>query len=249
VSDRPERGRALVGTSGFAHPDRAPRFHPAGPRGATLLHDYAARLPAVELHDTFCQRPTASKVASWLAAVPEPFRFAVTAQRGGAWRALRAGDPTDAVAWLTAPCRLFGGWLGCVLLRVDEAIARDDGALERFLAAWPRELPVAFEFQHPSWEMDEVHALLRGAGACLVATDLDGAPEPPLRRLAPFLYLRLHRTAMTDADLDAWAARLAPFLEDGLDAFVFLRHDADGTSALRAERLLALLRGPAARVR
>jgi uncharacterized protein YecE (DUF72 family) len=239
MSDERPPGRLLVGTSGFAYPDWARRFYPSGLRAAGLLAHYASRLPAVELNNTFYQQPTATKVAAWLAAVPHAFRFAVKAQRGGAFRALRAPDPAETVAWLTAPYRLFGEQLGCVLLRVDEKMPRDDGALARLLAVWPRDLPVAFEFQHASWEMDETHAILRDAGAALVATDVDGADEPPLRRIGSFLYLRLRRTTMTDADVAAWAARLAPFLDDGMDAYVFLRHDEDGSSALRAEALLA----------
>ena len=43
-------------------------------------------------------------------------------------------------------------------------------------------------------------------------------------------------------DLDAWAARLRPFLDDGMDACVFLRHDPDGVMALAAESLLGRLR-------
>ena len=63
--------------------------------------------------------------------------------------------------------------------------------------------------------------------------------KPPIiRRIGPLLYVRLRRTSYSAADLDAWAARLAPFLDDGVDVCVFLRHDPDGTSALSAESLL-----------
>jgi len=58
---------------------------------------------------------------------------------------------------------------------------------------------------------------------------------PDIRRTGPFLYLRLRRSTYTDAELDGWARRLVPFLDDGLDAFVLFRHDEDGTSAIRAE--------------
>src|SRR5262245_32874515 len=173
VDEMRPRGRALVGTSGFAYPAWAPRFYPSGLRAAGLLPHYASRLPAVELNNTFYQQPTPPKIATWLAATPDAFRFVVKAQRGGAWRAIRSPDPSETAAWLTAPYRLFGERLGCVLLRVDESTHRDDAALERLLAAWPRDVRVALEFQHPSWEMDEVHAILRAHDATLVATDLD----------------------------------------------------------------------------
>jgi uncharacterized protein YecE (DUF72 family) len=236
TNERP-RGRAWVGTSGFAYPDWAPVFYPAGTKAPGLLPHYAGRLPAVELNNTFYQSPTEAKIASWLASTPPGFRFVVKAQRGATWRAIRATDPTESTTWLTAPYRHFGDRLGAVLLRVEASTKVDLAMLERLLAAWPRDIPIAFELQDPSWDLDEVHAILRAHGAGLVATDADDADEPVLRRIGPFLYLRLRRTVISDADLTRWAERLEPFLADGLDAYVFLRHDADGTNAVLAERL------------
>ena len=74
----------------------------------------------------------------------------------------------------------------------------------------------------------------------LCTTDLDELDEPPdIRRTGPFLYLRLRRSGYDDIALDAWAARIAPFLDDGMDAYVLFRHDDDGTSALHAEGFAA----------
>lgn len=237
----PQPGRALVGTSGFAYRDWAPRFYPAGLRGPDLLRTYATRLTAVELNNTFYVRPSPNAIAGWLAATPPDFRFCAKAQRGAAWRALR-GDPTEAVTRLAESYAPFGDRLRCALLQVPDDMRRDDEALGRALAAWPATLPLAVEVRHPSWQDDAVHELLRTAGAALVATDTDDQPIPPdLRRTGAFLYLRLRRTDYTPADLDAWAARLTPFLEDGMDACVFLRHDADGATAVAAETLLGRL--------
>jgi uncharacterized protein YecE (DUF72 family) len=88
------------------------------------------------------------------------------------------------------------------------------------------------EFQDPSWHVDEVFAALAAAGASICATDLPDDPEPPaIRRSGPFLYLRLRRHDYSPTELTAWADRLQPFLADGLDAFVFFRHDEVGRGA------------------
>ena len=119
------QGHAYVGTSGFAYPDWAPLFYKSGTRGDQLLREYAARLPAVELNNTFYQQPRPEKVAAWLAATPDDFRFVVKAQRGGSMRAFgSAAEQT--VGWLTGPYRAFGDRLGSVLYRVPEQIRRDD---------------------------------------------------------------------------------------------------------------------------
>jgi uncharacterized protein YecE (DUF72 family) len=227
------RGRLLVGTSGFAYRDWAPLFYAPGTRAADLLRAYAARLPAVELNNTFYRQPRPDVVAGWLAATPADFRFVVKAQRGGSLRAFGEAA-AQTVEWLTAPYRLFGERLGSVLYRVPDNVARDDARLAALLAAWPIDMPLTVELQHPSWVADEVFALLRGHGAALCASDLDDGAPPDLRLTGSFIYLRLRRTTYADDDLARWADRLAPFLESGSDCFVFFRHDASGESALRA---------------
>jgi uncharacterized protein YecE (DUF72 family) len=231
------RGRLYVGTSGFAYPGWSPRFYPAGFRGDALLPWYARHFPACELNNTFYQQPSESKVAAWLAATPEDFRFAVKAQRGGSFRALKV-DPVASVPWLTAPLARFGERLGTVLFRVPEGMPVDVARLEALLAEWPPSLPLTLEFQDPSWQIDEVIAALTGAGAALCATELPEDEGPPALRLTGrFLYLRLRRHEYAPAEIEAWAGRLSPFIEAGTDAFVFFRHDDTGRATDFAEAL------------
>ncbi len=231
-------GTLRVGTSGFAYKDWAPAFYPAGLRAEDLLRAYAERLSACELNNTFYRQPTERAIRGWLARTPESFRFSVKAQRGGALRALLGDDQAESVGWLTRPLDGFGERLGSVLYRVPGEVARTEerhDRLARLLDLWPKRFPLTFEFQHGTWHVDETFALLKANGAVLCATDLDEMDEPPFVRVTgPFLYLRLRRTAYGDADLDAWAARVAPFLDAGLDAYAFFRHDETGISANRA---------------
>ncbi len=265
-------GRLLVGTSGFAYPDWAPRLYPAGTRAADRLAAYATRLPAVELNATFRRRPTPSAIRGWVRATPAEFRFSVRAQRGSAVRALW-GAPEDSVRWLTEPLGEFGERLGCVLIRVPAEIRRDgpwvggdaavaDARLAALLEAWPREIPLVVELQDRSWHVDETFAALRTAGATLCTTELPpegdegaagdggseagGGPErepPTIRRTGSFLYLRLRLHDYDAAGLDGWASRIEPFLSAGDDVFVFFRHDPVGRAAELALELRARFPG------
>lgn len=238
IAERSRPGRLLVGTSGFAYPGWIPRFYPAGAKASDLLRLYGERLPAVELNNTFYQQPTAAKVAAWLAATPADLRFSVKAQRGGSFRAL-AGTAGSGLAWLTDPYRAFGDRLGTVLFRVPAETPRDDAKLEALLSAWPRDLPLTMEFQDPSWQVDETFSALTRAGAACCATDVDGGAEPDLRRTGPFIYVRLRRAAYDEGAVEHWAARLEPFLDDGLDVYVFVAHDAVGRGGETALALAA----------
>lgn len=258
---RPPRGRLFAGTSGFSYADWVPRFYPAGTRASGLLAAYAAQLPAVELNATFRRRPTESAIRGWLAATPPAFRFAVKAQRTSAVRGL-FGSAAETVEWLTAPLAAFGDRLGAVLYRVPAEIRRDgpwvdgdpvraDDRLRALLTAWPSSIPLVLEFQDRSWHVDETFSSLRAAGAVLCttelppegdegATDADAVP-PTIRRTGSFLYLRLRRHDYDASELDAWAARLEPFLAAGDDAYVFFRHDAVGRAGELALELLRRL--------
>lgn len=165
------------------------------------------------------------------------------------------GDRLGAVLYrVPAEIRRDGPWVGG-----DPAVA--DGRLRALLDAWPRAIPLVLEFQDPTWHVDETFAALRDAGAVLCVTELppegdEGAaaapetaaparellppaPEPPVvRRTGPFLYLRLRRLDYDDAAIEAWAARLEPFLGAGDDAYAFFRHDATGRAGELALELL-----------
>ena len=233
-------GRLRTGTSGFAYPAWSPRFYPPGTRGPALLGYYGSRLATVELNNTFYRQPSPAAVDGWLAATPDDFRFAVKAQRGSSFRTLQV-DPAESVAWLTTPLRRFGDRLGTILFRVPDGVVRSDERLAGLLSAWPADLPLALEFQDPSWHVDEVFGAVRDAGAALVTTDLDDEPEPPtIRRSGPFLYLRLRRADYAPDELARWLDRLEPFLADGIDAFVYFRHDEVGRGAELALELAAL---------
>lgn len=238
-------GRLCVGTSGFAYPGWAPAFYPAGTRGHALLSAYADRLSAVELSTTYYRQPSVDQAAAWASRTPPAFRFSVKLLRTGVLRAY-AGDPAETLAWLTAPLDAFGARLGTALLRIPADRPRDDARLAALLAAWPRRVPLALELQSAAWHVDEVFAIAAAAGAVVVCTETDDAPDPPLTVTGPFVYLRLRRERYGTADLDAWAARLEPFLADGRDAFVFFRHDERGATPGFAASLATRLPGYAA---
>jgi uncharacterized protein YecE (DUF72 family) len=233
--------RVHVGTSGFSYPGWIPRVYPRGTPASRLLAAYGRRFDAVELNVTFRRRPTAGAIAGWLRATPEDFRFAIKAQRGSAVRAL-LGSAEESVRWLTEPLPHFGSRLGAVLFELPAEMRRDgpwcegdvdraDRALLAVLQAWPVTVPLVIEFLDPSWHVDETFRALTDAGVTLCTTDVPGRDEPTLRRTSARHYLRLRRDDYDDRALDAWAARVGPFLDAGDEVFAFFKHDPVGRAA------------------
>ena len=71
----------LAGTSGYSYKEWLGSFYPPKLPAAKMLEHYAGRLPTVEINNTFYQMPKAALLDSWMAQVPESFRFSVKASR------------------------------------------------------------------------------------------------------------------------------------------------------------------------
>jgi uncharacterized protein YecE (DUF72 family) len=191
----------FVGTSGFGYPEWKPAFYPAGTKPEEFLHVYAERLPAVELNTTFRRLPSEEQLRTWAGLTPPEFRFAV-----------KMGGRLGSIGTFAERVRVLGDRLGPLLVQLKEDRPRDDGFLELVLGSLDRDLQVAFELRHDSWDDPEVDAMLDGAGAARVGA-FEGA--------ARFRYLRLREPPYGDAELDALAAQLRPCLEAGLTVYCF----------------------------
>ena len=151
--------------------------------------------------------------------------------------------PADSVAWLTTPLRRFGDRLGTVLFRVPDGVVRERraaGRAARGVAGRPAAGP-----RVPGSELARRRGVRGGPGrpaprSSRPISTTDAEP-PTIRRTGPFLYLRLRRAGLhARTSSRRWLDRLEPFLADGVDAFVYFRHDEVGRGAELALELAAL---------
>lgn len=235
-----------AGTSGFAYKEWKGSFYPEKTRPADMLGLYAARLPAVEINNTFYRMPKREVVEGWAASVPEGFRFAVKASQRITHRK-RLADAEEETDFLLGQLAPLGEKLGAVLLQLPPYLRANRERLERFLDHWAGRAPLAVEFRHGSWNEPAVHEALRARGAALVAAETDDETGE-LTETAPFGYLRLRRTDYTTPELAGWLARLRATA--WREAFVFFKHEDAAAGPAFAEELLALAaRGRARAVR
>ena len=96
----------------------------------------------------------------------------------------------------------------------------------------------AMPFAAPkSLTADEVYALLQGAGAALCLSEREDNAPPPLVRTAPWGYLRLRLENYEDADLAAWAQRIA---DTGWDeSFAYFMHEPTAPGYAQALQRIA----------
>ena len=101
----------------------------------------------------------------------------------------------------------------------------------------------AFEVRHESYFHEEFYALLREHGVGWVIADTAGKFPYAEEVTADFVYVRLHgsqelyASGYTDAELDAWAAKLARWRGEGRDVYVYFDNDAKVHAPFDAKRL------------
>lgn len=234
-------GKVLIGTSGYAYPEWRGRFYPDKLRANAMLPFYAERFATVEINASFYRMPNPSIVAGWAAATPTNFVFALKAPRR-ITHDRRLREVAEPLGLFRDAASALGHKLGPLLFQLPPNFRKDAGRLADLLLLLPPGLRCAFEFRHASWFADDVYELLRARDAALCIADTEAGTTPDVAT-AGWGYLRLRDVAYTDAELDAWAARI---LRPGWrDAFVYFKHEETAAGPELGARLQARLRsGP-----
>lgn len=223
------------GTSGFSFKEWKGPFYPQKLPADRMLEFYGARLPTVEINNTFYRMPRPSVLEAWCAKVPQSFRFAIKAPRRIS-HVKQLEDCAEEAGYLFTTLATLGPRLGAVLVQLPPHARVGVEKLGAFLGLVPAGVPIALEFRHPSWNAAAVHEVLADHGAAWVTADNDGAAPSELPPTAPWTYLRLRAPGYTDDALRAWKARCAHFDR----AFVYFKHEDGAAGPACAERMLSL---------
>jgi len=229
-------GTLHLGTSGFAYDEWKGPFYPETLRAGEMLPFYASRFSSVEINYTFRRSPSEKALLSWRGQTPEGFVFSLKAHQR-ITHTLRLDDADEAVSFFLERVGRLGDRLGAILFQCPPSLKYDRRLIERFLGGLPP-IRAAMEFRHPSWE--EARGLLTDMGVAWCSAETD-EKEPAELSWEPFGFLRLRKTAYTDAELKAWADRIGPALAAGHDVYCYFKHEDSGDAPAFALRLGELL--------
>ena len=201
--------KLLAGASGYSFKEWKGSFYPADMKPEGMLGFYSARLPSVEINNTFYRMPKTEMLAHWAEITPPAFRFAIKASRRITHFAHIKAEAADSVAFLYRALNALAEKRGPVLFQLPPVLKKDVPRLVAFLQLLPPDHRAAFEFRHDSWFADDVYNALKAAGAALCLSEREDNAPPPLVETAPWGYVRLRLETYADADLEQWARRLA----------------------------------------
>jgi uncharacterized protein YecE (DUF72 family) len=200
-----------AGASGYSYAEWKGPFYPADIAADGMLAFYAQHLNAVEINNTFYRNPKREVLAKWAECTPSSFRFAIKATRRITHdgRLKVAEGVADPLNYLYSTLDALGPKLAAVLFQLPPNLKKDVPRLQDFLALLPPDHRAAFEFRNESWFDDAVYEALKGVGASLCFSERENNEPPPLVETAPWGYVRLRLEQYSEADLGAWAERLA----------------------------------------
>ena len=208
-----------------------------------MLAFYAQHFRTVEVNNTFYRMPREELLQGWAAEVPEDFAFVLKAPKR-ITHDQRLRDVGESLAFFIATANVLGPRLGPLLFQLPPFLKKDLLLLQTFLAQLPEGPRAAVEFRHASWFEDDVFDALRARNAALCIADTGEEPVTPFVSTADWGYLRLRRVEYAPGDVEGWADRVqaAPWG----DAFVFFKHEDEGTGPRLAQQFMERIATPSA---
>ena len=236
-----------IGTSGWSYDHWEPELYPPGLPARDRLARYVEVFPTVELNSSFYRWPRPAVFRDWRRRLPDGFHISVKAPRG-LTHGKKLKEPEEWIQRIAAGWHELGDKRAVLLVQLAPAHARDDARLAYFLQALPEWVRVAVEFRHPSWQHEDIFALLRTYGAAYCV--MSGAHlRCVLRTTAGFVYVRMHGPdennlysgSYTYGNLMWWADRIREWQQRGKDVFVYFNNDGDAHAVRNAGTLRSIL--------
>jgi uncharacterized protein YecE (DUF72 family) len=243
IKQQSSPGGIFVGCSGWAYSTWKPGFYPATVPAKKFLEYYASQLNSVEVNYTFRSLPSATTIASWLAATGPDFRFTFKAPQRITHisRLKNCGAALAAFAESIQPV-IAAKRFGAALFQLPPNFKADSGRLASFLdEAASTNLRMAFEFRHESWFTDEIYSTLTKGNAVLCVAEGDELTTPDVRT-ADFACYRLRKSDYSEKEVDAVCDRLRKSAQSGF-VFAYFKHEDEPTGALRAAAVMKELYG------
>lgn len=244
-------GALYLGTQGFAFDDWVGPFYPPGTPKTRYLEEYARHFSTVEIDSTFYGEPRPEVVQNWAARTPPGFLFSAKFPREITHEAKLEGSLAAGTQFVRT-LQLLGGKLGVLTLQFAYDFGPENFArLEEFLIGLPVGPRYAVEIRNRAWLTPKLGEMLSQHHVALVLQDLYYMPRMNWIT-ADFTVVRWlgRRSDIEKYDriqidrrrpLQAWAEKVASFLDQGVDLYGYFNNHFAGHSPASVRQFADLL--------
>jgi len=244
--------RLHVGTIGWSYGFWKGSFYPEGLASKDFLAFYAKHFGTVEVDSTFYRIPRRQSVMDWKEQTPEGFLFSLKFPQV-ITHVKMLKDCEEETSVFLERAELLGEKLGVLLLQFPYNFGTEHVPLLRdFLQTLPKTHRYAMEVRNRKLLNHDFYSVLRDHNAALAWADSPFMPQIS-ELTSDFIYVRwvgdrrrvkgtLGKIEMDrTAQINAWAEKLKPFLEEGAEVFGYFSKYYSGYSPSDAEALLGLI--------
>jgi uncharacterized protein YecE (DUF72 family) len=241
---------AYIGTSGYSYKSWDKTFYGVTPKRLQLEY-YATQFPTVEINATFYRLPSEAMVRGWRDRVNEDFLYAIKGSRfiTHMKKLVKLDGALERFFDRLEPMKEK---IAVVLWQLPGRLKKDAARIDDFLCQVPKYYRHAVEFRHPSWQDDEIFAILRKHNAACVALSSLAMPMD-LTVTAQSIYSRFHGLEggaahdSTKAELEPWARYIVEQAAQGRTLFVYFNNDINVRAPDNARMLMDMIGNACAR--
>jgi uncharacterized protein YecE (DUF72 family) len=246
--------RLHVGTMGWSYGFWKGSFYPEGLASKGFLAYYAKQFGTVEVDSTFYRIPRAQSVTDWKAQTPEGFVFSLKFPQV-ITHVKMLKDCEEETRVFLERVALLEEKLGALLLQFPYVFGTKQLPLLRdFLLTLPKAHRYVVEVRNRKLLTDDFYSVLRDNNVVLAWVDSPFMPQIS-ELTSDFIYVRwvgdrrrvkgtLGRVEVDRKEqINAWAEKLKPFLEEGAEVFGYFSKYYSGHSPADAKELLGII-GP-----
>jgi uncharacterized protein YecE (DUF72 family) len=241
-----------VGTMGWSYDFWKGIFYPESLASKEFLAYYAKQFCTVEVDSTFYRIPRTRSVTDWKMQTPEGFLFALKFPQV-ITHVKMLKDCEEVTSVFLERVALLEAKLGALLLQFPYNFGTEQFPLLRdFLPNLPKKHRYVVEVRNRKLLNEGLYSVLRDNNVVLAWVDSPFMPQIN-EATSDFIYVRwegdrrrvkgtLGRIEVDrKAQINAWAEKLKPFLEEGTEVFGYFSKYYSGYSPSDAKELLGLI--------
>ena len=234
-----ENPEIYVGCAKWGRKEWVGMIYPEKTKEANFLDEYLKHFNSIELNAVFYKMPAADQITKWREKAEferRDFKFFPKVTQGISHIKRLKGAEDLTTTYLDSISH-FGKYLGPAFLQLSDNFGpKNFEILESYLEGLPKDFKLFVELRHKDWFADEqarkdVFEMFRKLNKGAIITDATGRRDCVHMNLpTPHAFIRFVGNGIHEVDfprIDAWADRLASWIDQGLQSVYFFLHQHD----------------------